>query len=329
MRRPALFLAMVLLTGCGRTESVNGPFTDSRIPPGLEQRFLPPRGWAWGLIQVGDAPVIRYGVAAPAARPRGDVLIVAGYGESAEDWFETANDLVGRGYGVWIMDPPGQGGSGRAARPRDLGHAPEFASEVAGLAAMTAVIGRPAVLVAQSTAAASALTALSRGLPVKAAVLSAPVLDAAQPPISSGPAAAGAAGFTRAHLGWMRAAGQKPWTATSPLPRGRAGVIAAWQAANPDLRMGGVSYGYIDAFTRQGAALTARRLRRIAIPVLVLRGDRTGGLRRITAACGAIPACVLQAVPGGGGSLHLEADAVYDPWRDAVAAVADHAFAPP
>jgi lysophospholipase len=51
-------------------------FLDSRPPPGLAQRFYPPAGWAWGLIQLGDGPAQRYGVSGPAGAPRAEVLIL-------------------------------------------------------------------------------------------------------------------------------------------------------------------------------------------------------------------------------------------------------------
>src|SRR5262249_31672451 len=97
-------------------------FADSRPPPGLAERFYPPEDWAWGFLQVGDAPAQRYGVAAPPVTPRADVLILPDYGESAETWFETARDLTASGYVVWVLEGVGQGGSGRLTGHRDLGH---------------------------------------------------------------------------------------------------------------------------------------------------------------------------------------------------------------
>ena len=51
MRRALIlaFCALTLLAACGGQGSL-APFTDSRIPPGLEQRFYPPEGWTWGLV---------------------------------------------------------------------------------------------------------------------------------------------------------------------------------------------------------------------------------------------------------------------------------------
>lgn len=325
MRALPALLALLLVSGCDQA-GADGPFTDSRLPPNLEQRFYPPETWAWGLIQIGDSPAIRYGVAAPTVRPKGDVLIACGYGESAEAWFETANRLVGQGYAVWIIDAPGQGGSGRAVRPRDLGHDPHPTVHAAALAAMTAVIARPVVLLAQSTAAPPALLAVARGTPVRMVILSAPVFDSADPPISAGPASGAAGAMAQGRLGWLRAVGQQPWRRAEPLPRGRPGVIAAWQAANPDLRMGGVSFGWIDAFDRQVAALTPQRLSRITVPVLMVQGAKGG--RGTASLCKAVVTCAIQSIPSGGRSLHLEADIVHGPWAAGVDSAIRRAFPP-
>jgi len=255
-------------------------------------------------------------VAAPATAPRGDVLIACGYGENAEAWFETANALIAQGYAVWIMDAPGQGGSGRATRPHDLGHEVDSPVFTSALNAMTAVIGRPALLIAQSTSAPAALAALSRGMPVRATVLSAPVFDVDEAPIRAGSAATAAGWMTRGRLGWLRAVGQSPWERTDPLPRGRPGVIPRWQAANPDLRMGGASYGWIDSFARQIAGLTPQRLSVVRTRVVMLRAP--GGLPRAAAICAAIKGCSLREIAGARRSLHLEQDAVYSQWSQVV-----------
>src|SRR5665213_1874731 len=111
MRRGIISVILAgLLAACGGGD--RSPFADSRMPPDLAERFYPPEGWAWGFVKVGDAPAQLYGVAAPAGAPRGDILILADYGELAETWFETARDLNRRGYAVWILEGAGQGGSG-------------------------------------------------------------------------------------------------------------------------------------------------------------------------------------------------------------------------
>ena len=117
-RAPLLCLAL-LLTACGQGGG-REPFTDSRTPPGLASRFLAPEGWAWGLAQAEGFPAQRYGVSSPSTGPVAHIVVLPGYGESAEAWFETARDFNARGYTVWVLEGAGQGGSGRFTGARDV-----------------------------------------------------------------------------------------------------------------------------------------------------------------------------------------------------------------
>ncbi len=310
----ALGLACAGLTACGRG-GTHDAFTDSRIPPGLDQRFYPPAGWAWGLIQIGETPPVRYGVAAPSGVPRGDILILAGYGEAAEDWMEPAGHLIDQGYVVWVLDQAGQGGSGRYAAPHDLGHAPSFQADEDALRVMVRVINRPILaVIAQGEAAPAALTVFSHGVPARGLILSSPVLALSDPPVNLGDEVSAAPLVVQAHLGWLRAPGQKGWTSKDRLGPVRPDMPAHWRQANPDLRMGGVSWGWTQAFAAEVQGLTPARLKDVRQRVLLLRPDVASGRERAQALCAALPRCEVQAIIGGAGPLHLEADAVYQPW---------------
>lgn len=325
MRWPVLAL-FLLLAACSR-QGADEPFIDSRIPPALEQRFWPPQGWAWGLIQAtADAAPARYGVAGPpGVRPNGDILILPGYGESAEAWFETVSALAAKGYVVWVLEGAGQGGSARFTRPRDLGHLPDGDVDRAALKAMLAVIGRPPLVLAQSTAAPVVILAAADGARLQGLLLSAPVLDAGEPPIRAGAAVGPARSVRRFRFGWLRAPGQSPWASPPVLLPGRAGVIDHWRQANPDLRMGGASWGWIAAFQDQTAALTPRRLKQVSTPVVMLTAPRSA---RAAATCRALPRCSLRTLPGARGSLHLEDDGVYRAWSEVVTSEAARVFPP-
>jgi len=315
-------MASVLpLCACGPSDPT-APFTDSRLPPGLQQRFYPPEGSAWGLVKVGDAPPARYGVAAPPRRPRADVLILASYGEPAEVWFETIGDLNAKGYVVWTLEPIGQGGSGRYTPVRDLGHAPSLEPDVAAVGAMTArfIRRRPMILLASRTSAPTALAAVEAGLPVDGLILSSPTLAPDPPPVLEQ-----AEMRSRFFLGALRASGGSGWLREGPddVALGathdvqRARVRLAWQTANPDLRMGGPSWGWRTAFSRAAQGATASpALQRITVPVLVLQPDEGAAAAR--AACKRIGRCTLQSFGPAGQSLHLEVDEVRGAWLSAV-----------
>ena len=322
MRRLVLLLVVLGLCGVGLAAcddpGARTPFTDSRIPPGLPQRALPPEGWAWGLLQIGSAPPVRYGVAAPGVVPRGQVLILPDYGEPAESWFETASHLISRGYGVWVLEGVGQGGSGRFTLPRDVGHVRDFQTDLAALQAMRAVMGhRPAVVIARGAAAPLLMTALRGGLAAQGAILSSPVLS----PVLQGPypdaLAQAAPWIADADLGRIRALGAAHWRRQDPAPAGRTGVIGLWQAANPDLRMAGPSYGWIAAFQDETDALKAGGLGAVHAPVLILHPGAQPSADA-AALCRRLARCTLKAVPAGRASLNLESDAAFQQWSEAV-----------
>ncbi|WP_312164235.1 alpha/beta hydrolase [Phenylobacterium sp.] len=308
MVRACLLAALVLsLAACGR-DGGREPFAESRTPAALAPRFYPPEGWAWGYIGVGDKPVQRYGVASTRRVPTAIVVIVPGYGETAEMWFETASDLIDRGATVWILDRAGQGGSGRYVLPRDLGFTPTFDPDAAALRELVRVVIRPSpdaplVVLSHDDGVVVALGAVRSGLKVDGVVASSPRL--AEPP-------------ARRLLGPVRRAdtppaGWKPWSRETADDLGarrthdawRGQVGQAWMTANPDLRLAGPSLGWTKAF-EAASRLLETGAPQVRTPVLMI--NPTG---RAAGLCPRLPTCQATALPGAGSALHLEAD----PWR--------------
>jgi lysophospholipase len=326
-------LALALLSACNGQDP-RAPFTDSRIPAGLRTRFYPPQGWAWGLVKVGDAPPARYGVSAPPRRPRADIVILAGYAEPAEEWFETASDLNARGYVVWVLEPVGQGGSGRYMLPRDLGYAPGIKPDADAAQALADrfVRRRPLILLSSRTSAPAALRALRTGLSADGVILSAPALE------SQDGAQDTAALMRRVRLGWLPASRTLGWRRDGPDDKAlglthdaeRGKVRQAWQIANPDLRMGGPSWTWKAMYARAASVAGAASTERITAPVLILEPSRQGD--PAAALCKRLRACTLQPFGPAGEALHLEVDEVRKAWLEAVVAFteADIArFSPP
>ena len=83
------------------------------VPP-FPARFLEPPGFAWGNFTAPDGATLRWGHL-PAAETRVECVMVGGFTECIEKYFETTADLAARGLSVWCLDWRGQGGS---ARPR-------------------------------------------------------------------------------------------------------------------------------------------------------------------------------------------------------------------
>jgi lysophospholipase len=320
-----------LLAACG-DQGVRSPFAESRTPPSLDVRFQPPAGWAWGYVKVGDDLVQRYGVSAPHGAPRGQVLILPGYGESAEGWFETARDLNDRDYVVWILERQGQGGSERATPWRDLGHATSFAPDVTATRAMVKAVIRPRgqdpfVILGAGDGGLVALRALEEGLQADGAILSSPNFDVADPPRAKGELIRIARWTRGLKLGFLRPPGQAGWKREGPdgvaagltHDRARGAVQSAWQLANPDLRMGAPSLAWYAAFY-DAVDATGRDLKRVRAPVLMLDAglDVKALPQPQSAVCKALPRCVETRYPKARHALHLETDSVRLPWLKAV-----------
>lgn len=310
--------ALLAVAGCGRAPPPVQ--AESRIPAGLETRFYPPPGWAWGWLDVSGAPPVRYGVAAPSRAARAQVVILVDAGEPAEAWFETAAELVARNAIVWILDRPGQGGSGRWPRAEGRVHTPSMALDLAALRAMLAEAvrpdrGPPVILVGDGLGAQLALRGLAAGLPgVAGAVLGDPMLTARAAALPGpGEGALAADWLARLGLGRIPAPGAQAWPDLPAPGRGRPAVAQAWMRANPGLRIGGPTLGWIAAYNRSAAAARdPQALAKIAAPVVILARPRVAGEGR--AACRAIPACRFEALGVEGPAPHLAADPVRGRW---------------
>jgi lysophospholipase len=347
MRRRLPVLAWILLlapclVSCG-DEGVRAPFAESRTPPSLDTRFQPPAGWAWGYVKVGDDLVQRYGVSAPSGAPRGQILILPAYGESAEAWFETARDLNDRDYVVWILERQGQGGSERATPWRDLGHATSFAPDVTATRAMVKAVIRPNgqdpfVVLGAGDGGLVALRALEEGLRADTLVLSSPNFDIADPPRPKSELIRLARWARGLKLGFVRYPGQAGWKRDGPdgvvakltHDPARGAVQQAWQLANPDLRMGAPSLAWYAAFY-DAADATGRDLKRVDTPVVMLdAGQDVEALPQPqSAVCAALPRCVETRYAKARHALHLETDSVRVPWLQAVDQALQTASAPP
>lgn len=301
-----LLVVLALLTALGACDVAGerDALADSRPPPGIAPRFLPPDGWAWGVAQPDAMPQVRYGVSAPPGRrAEAHLVIVPSAMEPAEAWFETIRTLNAQGFAVWVVERPGFGGSGRHVRPHDLAHSPSVEAEALALNAVLTRIVAPAaeaplVLLASADAAPAALLASRGGAPVVDIIVSG---RAPPPPSASAPPWA-----LRLGLGRLPSADWRPWTREHrPVPEGdpwRTKAAAAWPLANPDLRIGGASI----ALRSRSAGTSAANLERTPL-----------GLASDAATC---PSCDQLAIRGAGPSPHLDPDETREAWLTALTA---------
>jgi lysophospholipase len=301
--------------------------------PALPPRFREPPNFAWGHFATREGRSLRWGHLA-AATPRAHCVLVGGFTEFVEKYFETIGDLVTRGLSVWCLDWHGQGGSERPALLPNRPRARQFERDAGDLAAFTAAVlpaGGKRVLFAHSMGGAIALLCLHthRGL-FDAAVLSAPMLGLATGGLSAATARLIAGTATLSGLGSLFVPGARQWhsairhtpalSRTSSDPE-RCRVHQAWLEARPDLKVEGPTYGWVDAAFR----LTERVQRPdffagIATPTLIGSAgieafvDRQA--HRRAAMC--MPNCTLVELPHSKHEPFLEADAVRDRWFTAI-----------
>lgn len=111
---------------------------------------------------------------------KGTVLLFPGRTEYVEKYGRTAADLVGHGFTTIAIDWRGQGLSDRLMEDRDLGHVGKFLDYQRDVAELLAAardqdLPKPYFLLAHSMGGCIGMRALLQGLPVGAAVFSAPM----------------------------------------------------------------------------------------------------------------------------------------------------------
>ncbi len=84
------------------------------LPP-LSPRAEEPAGLNWGTFRNAAGAKMRFAFAPPPAGTpvKGHIVMLPGFRETIEKYFEAMHDLHARGYAVWMMDWRGQGGSQR------------------------------------------------------------------------------------------------------------------------------------------------------------------------------------------------------------------------
>ncbi|MBI3441033.1 MAG: alpha/beta hydrolase, partial [Proteobacteria bacterium] len=226
----------------------------------LPAKFEEPPGFQWGNFTSADGMQIRYGVLKrDIPPPKGTVVIAPGFREPIEKYFETAREMADRGFAVWIIDWPGQGGSERFLKndPQKmynkgydgyLDTLHQFATTVVSKSA------GPFVLTGHSMGAHISL----RYLKEHAGVFDSAILTAAMLNIATGmlprPVARQMAHFAKA-FGYLEKyiPGGGIWTKKREEFKGnrktsdpeRFKILGELYEEKPDLRMGDPTYGWL------------------------------------------------------------------------------------
>ncbi|KPJ78387.1 MAG: hypothetical protein AMJ54_04015 [Deltaproteobacteria bacterium SG8_13] len=262
-----------------------------------------------GSFSTGDGFSIRYGIwSAKNDRCRGCVLLLNGRKEFLEKYRETIAELNERGFEVFSIDWRGQGLSTRLVADRLKGHVRSYADYLQDLNQFVEQFvlpagNRPLIILAHSMGAHIALRFLHQKPDiVDRAVLTSPMTDirtAPYPRRLAGMLArfALAAGMSETYLpGATGRSALKRSFEGNPLtsdPR-RFTVERDAFSANPDLALGGPTFGWLAA-TLESISLTqgAGFLEAITIPVLMVAAGRDavvcGASQR--RACSRLPNC--------------------------------------
>ena len=290
--RLGLILAAVAALGlpaCQKVKQAAGmgggeAFLDSQIPPGLSPQYFPPQGFVWGAYRAGNLPQARYGVASPPTNPRAQVLVLADADYPAEAYFELTRQLIDEGYGVWLLEVPGQGGAGHYLLQNNAVYSPNFRDGETAAAGFIKDIIKPTTdkpLIVLGTGF-SALNALALSTVLNDDSMGGFV---AFDPYTGGPITKGGE--------WHR----------EDVPKSYWGVIAqSWQTSNPDLRLRIKSEAWQKQVKKSYDELYGLHLPVIALkgsnaPVVVIepRGSASQQANAASALCAHVPRCRMQA----------------------------------
>ncbi|MFQ5346578.1 MAG: alpha/beta fold hydrolase [Rhodothalassiaceae bacterium] len=246
-----------------RSASRAGALRRRTAPPGAVRDSLP----------TGDGLRLRVVSWQPEATPGcGSVLVVPGRTEYVERHFETAADLLDRGLAVAVLEMRGHGLSPRPLANPMKHHASDFSAMIDDVARFFAYASdsrmpRPHILLAHSMGAHVAFRVLhERPRAVEAAVLTAPMfgLRLEGLPRMLVPRLARLA--VRLGLGTRYALGQSDWRGGQAREMLRDLLTSDRErfadedrilAEHPELRLGGVTWGWLDAAFRSMAGIAA------------------------------------------------------------------------
>lgn len=231
-----------------------------------QDRFSPPKGWRWHNF-TRSGRKIRFGSAFPSESiPDAIVVCFEGVGEFAEKYFEIARELNNHNLAFWIMDWMGQGKSDRYLPNLHKRHSTSFDDDIADMhyfileyikhSSVHPDRGRiPMALLAHSMGANISLRFLAKNPGMfECAAFSAPMVKLKVFKKIPAPLAVCATSICSFLMGNHYVAGRGDWCYERHAPEGeyklssdyeRGSVHNAWCEADPSLKVGDVTYGWL------------------------------------------------------------------------------------
>ena len=282
----------------------------------------------WELLSPEAGVSLRHGWWRADGEARGTCVLAQGRTEFAEKYLEVVAELQARGFDVFTCDWRGQGGSTRALANRHKGHIDDYRTYLADFHAWLALAVRPRaqpglpwVLMGHSLGGHLGLRYMSQHSQVfSAAVLTAPMVDIRVP-------VARVAMPTLCRLAVRLGRAEEYVVGTGDYGKAmtafRGNALTAdparfarmhdQLAAAPDLALGGLTWGWLDAAFRSIARLHAAGVpEALTPPTLFVAGaeDRVVDNRAMAAWAARMPHAELVTLAGSRHEPLMEVDAV-------------------
>lgn len=249
----------------------------------LPPRFEEPASFTWGTFKDADGANIRYGSLQPQGAPKGTIVLVSGFRELTEKYFEVIRDLTDRGFAVWMMDWRGQGGSDRYLPNPQKMYSLGYDKNIATLDQFTQQIVKksdgPLLLMGHSMGAHIGLRYLKEHDGVfDSAIFSSPMCDILTPGFPRAVAEKLADAARLGHFLGSYTPGAGDWNPKEEPFEGnklthdrtRFGVMPEIFKNNPAMRMGAQTYGWVRAAFKSIKVLNEENyLKAIKTPVLM------------------------------------------------------------
>lgn len=269
-----------------------------------QKRFQELDGWTWKHVS-GSFGDVRIGAIDPTQKDKGSIVLLPGYSAPIEIYFETLRELRSDGFGVIALDWPSQGGSSRPLAEREKIHTLSMDSH---LEAARAVLARsknqgPFYMLASSMGGQLG-TRLLAGEPdlFKAAVLITPAygLNTQDTPEWLAKFMANlmpGENYTPGPQGWSFDPDVLNGVSACSSDLERMQLWQAWMIEKPELRIGGMTFDFLDAlFESAEASRSNEILSAVQVPVFMATAGVDGYVQTPVAqqSCDVMQNCALH-----------------------------------